>query len=98
MARSYWGGLGCSQDEPRTFVLGLMHRAGGGVANDNAESLRWSKMAAVQGHGEGLCSGGMQYVCGWSVVADRADAIGWYKRATTAGESGAARRLKALSA
>jgi TPR repeat protein len=60
---------------------------GWGVAHDNAEALRWLKLAAAQGLSEALYRVGHVNDMDYSVDADNAEAIRWYKCAQAAGNS-----------
>ena len=71
---------------------------GYGVAQDNAEALRWCKLAATRGHGETLHFVGFGYEKGHGVAADWVEATRWYKHPAAAGHSSAAYQLKRLGA
>ena len=83
--------------------LGEVYDVGYGVAEDNAESKRWYRLAAAQGHPDALywvafCH--MQCFLqadGVPVaVAEAAEAIRWFKRAQAAGHSDTSRSLRTL--
>jgi TPR repeat protein len=73
--------------------LGDIYGAGEIVAEDDAESLRWHRLAAAQGHPHSLCSIGSHFQY---VIEDVAEAIRWYRRAQAAGHPNAAYLLRQL--
>ena len=80
--------------------LGEMYDIGYGVVEDIAESQRWYKLAAAQGHPDALywvafCHMQRFLQCG-CVPADAAESIRWFRRAQVAGHSDAACKLRYL--
>ena len=71
-----------------------MYGGGDGVAQDLAEALRWSQLAAAQGHPQALFMVADYYKFGCGVRKDNAAAIRWYLRAAAAGHTAAARELQ----
>ena len=48
---------------------------------DDAEAMRWYRLAAVQGHADAQVSLGAGYANGWGVLQDEAEAVRWYRLA-----------------
>lgn len=61
--------------------LGDLHYYGRGVSQNNAEALRWYRLAAAQGHARAQANLGFAYEVGHGVARDRAQAASWYRRA-----------------
>ena len=59
------------------FILGNMYRQGEGVAQDDAEAVRWYRLAAEQGLARAQYSLGLMYTIGWGVPQDHAEAMRW---------------------
>ena len=57
--------------------LGVRHGSGRCVARDQAESLRWFRMAAEQGRAGAQCSLGYRYDIGEGVAPDKVEAVRW---------------------
>ena len=80
--------------------FGYLHFNGNRYIPQNfSESMRWLKLAAVQGNYMAMGMVGWYYENGFNrggVAADRAEAIRWYKRAVAAGHSEVADDLKRL--
>ena len=85
-------------DTTAALQRGGMYYLGQGVAEDNAEALRFSQLAAAQGHPSALCRVALCHEKGWGVAADVAEAIRWYRRAQAAGDTPAAGKLQNLQA
>ena len=79
-------------------MVGLCHAAGWGVAMDNAEAVRWYRLAAAQGHAGGQCGLGNMYEKGRGVAEDTAEAIRQYRLAAAQGDSYATAALARLGA
>ena len=70
--------------------LGLMYATSEGVPRDNAEAMRWFRLAAEQGHPGGQFSLGVNYDRGGAVVPqDDAEAVWWYRLAAEQGHADA---------
>ena len=54
------------------FNLGLMYDKGEGVPQDDAEAVRWYRLAAEQGHAEAQANLGWMYDAGRGVPQDDA--------------------------
>ena len=68
----------------------ILYRNGLCPPEQHAEALRWFKLAAGQGDGDGLFMVGYMHELGHSVPADKNAAVRWYKRAVAAGHFRAA--------
>ncbi len=80
---------GClpTQDSPEAqYNLGVMYASGEGVPQDDAEAVRWYRMAAEQGHAEAQNNLGVMYDNGRGVTQDDAEAVRWYRIAAEQGE------------
>ena len=73
------------------FNTGIAWALGQGVAKDQAEAVRWFKMAAVQGHGSAQLNLGMSYFNGQGVARDLVRAHMWLHLAAASGDKEAAR-------
>ena len=60
------------------FELGYRYNRGEGVTEDDAEALRWYRLAAEQGSARAQFSLGVMYDCGEGVTIDDAEALRWY--------------------
>ena len=58
--------------------LGVMYAEGRGVAQDEAEAVRWYRQAAEQGHADAQFTLGSMYLDGRGVAQDEAEAVRWY--------------------
>ena len=66
--------------------LGMSFEGSDGVAQDDAEAIRFTKLAADQGHTEAEHNLGRMYLDGGRGVArDFAEAIRWFERAAAKG-------------
>ena len=61
--------------------LGDMYRDGDGVPKDDAEAVRWYRLAAEQGHARAAYNLGLMYETGEGVPQDYVRAHMWYKLA-----------------
>ena len=61
--------------------LGLMYANGRGVPEDDAEAVRWFRMAAEQGNPDAQNDLGIMYTNGRGVPEDDAKAVRWYRLA-----------------
>ena len=57
---------------------GVMYANGLRVAEDDAEAVRWFRMAAEQGHAPAQHNLGLMYTEGEGVPEDDAEAVHWY--------------------
>ena len=58
-----------------------MYAEGKGVSKDEAEAVRWYRLAADQGHAEAQYFLGIMYADGRGVSKDEAEAVRWYRLA-----------------
>ena len=65
--------------------LGLMYANGEGVPQDDAEAVRWYRLAAEQGYVNAQTSFGFMYANGRGVPQDDAEAVRWYRLAAEQG-------------
>ena len=61
--------------------LGLMYANGRGVPEDDAEAVRWFRMAAEQGNPDAQNDLEIMYTNGRGVPEDDAEAVRWYRLA-----------------
>jgi TPR repeat protein len=62
-----------------------MYAAGRGVPQDDAEAVRWYRLAAEQGHGPAQSNLGLMYERGEGVPQDNVEAVRWYRLAAEQG-------------
>ena len=65
--------------------LGRRYYVGEGVAQDDAEAARWTRLAAEQGHAPAQYSLGLLYYRGRGVTGDDTAAARWYRAAAEQG-------------
>ncbi|GHV54154.1 hypothetical protein FACS1894216_13590 [Synergistales bacterium] len=63
------------------YNLGVMYGSGHGVAQDNAEAVKWFHKAAEQGHHEAQHRLGLAYQLGIGVAKDVTKSIEWHRKA-----------------
>ena len=68
-------------DAEAQFNLGLMSYDGKGVPQDDAEAVKWFRLAAEQGYADAQLSLGVLYANGQGLPQDDAEAIKWYRLA-----------------
>ena len=78
--------------------LGRRYYVGEGVAQDDAEAARWTRIAAEQGHAPAQYSLGLLYFRGRGVTGDDAAAARWYRAAAERGHPPAQAALSSLYA
>ena len=66
------------------YHLGVMYANGEGVPEDDAEAVKWFRMAAEQGYADAQFILGLKYSTGEGVPEDDAEAVKWYRRAARA--------------
>ena len=64
---------------PDQYTLGVMYDNGNGVPEDDAEAVRWYRMAAEHGHASAQHNLGVMYAHGNGVPEDDAEAVRWYR-------------------
>ena len=67
------------------YNLGVMYGTGEGVPQDDAEAIRWYRLAAEQGLATAQYNLGVMYDDGLGVPQDDAEAIRWYRLAAEQG-------------
>ena len=71
------------------FSLGVMYDNGEGVPQDNAEAVKWYRLAAEQGDADAQFNLGRMYDNGEGVPQDYAEAVKWYRLAAEQGDADA---------
>ena len=66
-----------------------MYANGEGVPQDDAEAVRWYRLAAEQGNAGAQLNLGAMYSNGEGVPQDDAEAVRWYRLAAEQGNAGA---------
>ncbi|MEG2063237.1 MAG: tetratricopeptide repeat protein, partial [Kiritimatiellia bacterium] len=67
-----------------------------GVARDEAEAVKWYRMAAEQGDASAQYNLGCCYRKGEGVARDEAEAVEWWRKAAAQGVAEAKRALQRL--
>jgi TPR repeat protein len=67
------------------FNLGFRYGNGRSVPQDDAEAVRWYRLAADQGHVSAQYNLGVMYANGEGVPQDNAEAVRWYRLAADQG-------------
>ena len=78
-------------DAEAQYSLGLIYDNGRGVPQDDAEAVRWYRLAADQGYASALTILGVMYATGQGVPVDDVQAHLWYDLAASRGSILAAR-------
>ena len=76
-----------------SFALGGMYADGQGVPQDDAEAVRWYRLAADQGHSGAQNGLGLMYSNGEGVPQDYAESARWYRLAAEQGEASSQQNL-----
>ena len=84
-------------DARAQFNLGVMYATGDGVPEDDAEAVRWYRLAAEQGYARAQSNLGAMYALGTGVPEDDVLAYMWANLAAAQGDENA-RKLKDLLA
>ena len=71
------------------YNLGSMYGTGEGVPQDDAEAVRWYRLAAKQGNASAQNNLGSMYGTGRGVPQDDAEAVRWYRLAAKQGNASA---------
>ena len=74
-----------SGDATAQYNLGVMYQAGRGVPQDDAEAVKWTRLAADQGDANAQTSLGVMYYFGEGVPQDYAEAVKWFRLAADQG-------------
>jgi hypothetical protein len=88
-----WQPLAEQGDVRAQYRLGRLYETGGGVAQDDAQALRWFEAAGAQGDKQALVSIGIFHQDGLGVPQDTFKAYMWWEIAARHG-SGLARALQ----
>ena len=80
-------------DAEAQFNLGVLYNNGDGVPQDDAEAVRWYRLAADQGYADAQYNLGVMYATGEGVPQDDAEALRWYRLAADQGHAGAQHNL-----
>ncbi len=80
-------------DAQAQYNLGVMYATGRGVPQDDAEAVRWWRLAADQGDAEAQYNLGVRYADGRGVPQDDAEAAKWFRRAAEQGAAKAQHNL-----
>ena len=76
-------------DARAQYNLGVMYANGDGVPQDQAEAVRWYRLAAEQGHASAQFNLGARYYNGEGVPANNVTAHMWFNIAAAIGYDGA---------
>ena len=85
-------------DASAQFNLGVRYVTGEGVAQDDAEAVRWYRLAAEQGDASAQFNLGVMYGTGEGVAQDDAEAVRWYRLAAEQGDASAQARIEQMRA
>ena len=69
------------------LTLGLMYASGNGVTKDDAEAVRWFRLAVEPGHARAQYNLGTMYANGTGVAEDDAEAVRWFRLAADQGHA-----------
>ena len=72
-------------DADTQFLLGLRYANGEGVPENDAEAVKWYRLAAEQGHANAQYFLGAMYANGDGVPENDAEAVKWYRLGRRAG-------------
>jgi len=84
-ATTEWQPLAAAGDADGQFGMGLLYANGFGVPLDDAQALKWYRLAADQGHAEAQCNIAVMYANGWGVPQSDEEAFRWYSLAAEQG-------------
>ena len=76
-------------DAQAQFRLGTRYASGSGVPQDQAEAVRWFRLAADQGHITAQFNLGARYAVGRGVPEDDAESVRWLRLAADQGDADA---------
>ena len=77
-------------------LLGVMYATGRGVPQDDAEAVRWYRLAAEQGQALAQYNLGVMYANGRGIPQDDVEAVRWWRLAAEQGHAGALGRLRLI--
>ena len=84
-ALAEWTPLAEAGDADAQYNLGIMYDNGRGVPQDDAEAVKWFRIAAEAGYVDAQYNLGVMYDNGEGVLQDDAEAVKWYRLAAEAG-------------
>jgi len=87
-AAKEWRPLADEGDAPTQYNLALLYLDGHGVAQDNAEAVKWFKRSAEQGYTEAQHDLGALYGAGKGVKRDYMEAYKWMNICAAKGNGG----------
>ena len=76
-------------DAPAQYNLGFMYANGEGVPENDAEAVRWYRMAAEQGNASAQYNLGVMYANGEGVPENYVLSYAWFNLAAAQGDEGA---------
>lgn len=82
-----------SNNAEAALLIGSMYEFGEGVAQNDAEAVRWYRKGAEQGNARAQCNLGYMYENGKGVARDYAEALKWYRKSAEQGYAYAQDRL-----
>jgi uncharacterized protein len=80
------------------YNLGIMYANGEGVPENDAEAVKWYRLAAEQGYALAQYNLGVMYANGEGVPENDAEAVKWYRLAAEQGEASAQYNLGVMYA
>ena len=80
-------------DATEQFRLGVMYATGEGAPEDDAEAVKWFRLAAKQGDAEAQFNLGVMYANGEGVPQNDKEAVKWYSLSAKQGETSAQHNL-----
>jgi hypothetical protein len=80
-------GLASQGNVQAQYNLGLMYANGEGVSEDDAEAVKWYRLAADQGLSPAQSNLGLMYSAGMGVPVNNAEAVKWYHLAADQGNA-----------
>jgi uncharacterized protein len=84
-----WRPLADKGNAEAQYKIGVMYRQGLGVAQNDQEANRWTRLAANQNHVQAQYNLGVMYGNGQGVQQDYVRAYMWWSLASNAGDAGA---------
>ena len=78
-------------------ALGLMYDTGEGVPQNDAEAVRWYRMAAEQGHAKAQVNLGVMYYTSEGIPKDYVQAYAWFNIAAAQGNETAKENLEIIT-
>ena len=82
-----WKPLADRADTSAQYNIGLMYANGLGVPRNDAEAVKWFRLAAKAGIAGALANLGFMYEAGLGVAQDNSQAVSWYGKAAEKGDA-----------